>query len=104
MQRIIGIRENGSEIAEVLTLCPIISTESRYTHSKLVFADSHHLRLTVLESDEGMLPVTYMVTPTDAQDFIATVETREEELRAAKGPATLLDSDQHSRCLTISPT
>ena len=62
----------------------------RYTHSQRVFAEIHRLRLTVLESDEGVLPVTYMVAPTDAQDSTATIETVEEESGAVKGPVALI--------------
>ena len=74
----------------------------RYTHTQLVFPKNHHLRLTVLESDEGVLPITYMVAPTDAQDSVATVETVEEESRAVKGPVALVHGDRYSRYLAVS--
>lgn len=74
----------------------------KYTHTQLVFAENHHLRLTVLESDEGLLPITYMVAPTDAQDSVATVETVEEESRAVKCPVALVHGDQYSRYLAVS--
>ena len=67
-----------------------------------MFAEIHHLRLTVPESDEGVLPITYMVGPSDAQDAIATSEPLEEEPRGVKDPVALLHGDQHSRFLAVS--
>ena len=70
--------------------------------SQFRFAEVLRLRLTVLEFDEGVLPVTYMVAPTDAQDSAATVETVEEESRAVKRPVAFVHGDQHSRCFAVS--
>lgn len=69
-----------------------------------MLAEEEEFRFAMLESDERMLPVPYMVTPTDIEDLVTKVVAVEEKPEGIDNAFPFVNHDKYRWRITPSST